>query len=142
MVCSCQIWLGKLAELPRGSPKPPELAQAQPIFKHDTILCCWAELSSRRTLLFHRQEQDNSYIFLSLTTAASVQNSTVTFAVLTRHEAYLRYVVHMSLLHSFYYTQFLSVSIKLLDISFLIYDIGLPKRIISAKYPLSKNMSD
>jgi hypothetical protein len=34
---------GKLAELLMGSPKAPNIDKVRPIFKHSTILCCWAE---------------------------------------------------------------------------------------------------
>jgi hypothetical protein len=44
---------GKLARLPRGSLKTPNTVQTQPIFKHDTILCCWAKPRSHPALLFH-----------------------------------------------------------------------------------------
>jgi hypothetical protein len=30
-----------IAVLPRGPRKPPNTAQARPIFKHGTVLCCW-----------------------------------------------------------------------------------------------------
>jgi hypothetical protein len=34
------LW-GGLAVLQRGPPKPFDMAQAWPIFKHVTVLCCW-----------------------------------------------------------------------------------------------------
>ncbi len=48
---------GGLAVLPRGPPKPPNIAQARPIFKRGTVLCCWAERNSRRVSLFRGREQ-------------------------------------------------------------------------------------
>ncbi len=45
------VW-GKLAQLPRGSPKPPNTAQTQCMFKHDIVLYWWAEPRSCHTVLF------------------------------------------------------------------------------------------
>ncbi len=44
------VW-GGLAVLPMSPLKPPNTAQVRPIFKHDVVLCCWAEPYSRCILL-------------------------------------------------------------------------------------------
>ncbi len=41
---SHKVWFGRtLAESPRNSPQPLNWAQAWPVFRHDTVLCCWVE---------------------------------------------------------------------------------------------------
>ncbi len=49
--------LGKLAVLPSGLPKPPNIAQAWSLFKHGTTQCCWVELCSRHIPLCRGWEQ-------------------------------------------------------------------------------------
>jgi hypothetical protein len=55
------MWLGMLppglvwdesAVFPMGPPKAPNIAQAQPICKRGTVLCCWAEPHSPHIPLF------------------------------------------------------------------------------------------
>jgi hypothetical protein len=56
--------LGRLAVLTGGPPKPSNITQARPIFKHDTVLCCLLEpCSCRISLSLVREQQKSDFIF-------------------------------------------------------------------------------
>ncbi len=97
MLLPVLVW-GGFAVLPLGPPRPPNIAVVWHIFKHGTILFCWDEPRSLRTLLFLGQEQHTrkfssvTYLAASFDWLPHIQRQVVTY----HHNKYRRYLTSYS----------------------------------------------